>query len=116
MRIATYTRISTDEDRQPFSLGAQAERLEAYARSQDGWRIVRRFTDQASGATLDRPGLRQALSEAAAGVYELLLVYRVDRLSRSVRQLAEIVRTSTTLASRFARQLSRSIPPPPPAR
>jgi len=90
MRIATYTRISTDEDRQPFSLGAQAERLEAYARSQDGWRIVRRFTDQASGATLDRPGLRQALEEAAAGVYELLLVYRVDRLSRSVRQLAEI--------------------------
>jgi site-specific DNA recombinase len=89
MRIATYTRISTDEDRQPFSLGAQSERLESYARSQDGWRIVRRFTDQASGATLDRPGLRQALSEAAAGVYELLLVYRVDRLSRNVRQLAQ---------------------------
>jgi site-specific DNA recombinase len=90
VRVAIYTRISTDEDRQPFSLGAQAERLEAYARSQDGWRIVRRFTDQASGATLDRPGLRRALSEAAAGVYELLLVCRVDRLSRSVRQLAEI--------------------------
>jgi len=90
MRIATYTRISTDEDRQPFSLGAQAERLEAYVRSQDGWRIVRRFTDQASGATVDRPGLRQALEEAAADVFELLLVYRVDRLSRSVRQLAEI--------------------------
>ncbi|MFB3737916.1 MAG: recombinase family protein, partial [Candidatus Velamenicoccus archaeovorus] len=89
MRIATYIRISTDEDRQPFSLGAQAERLEAYASSQDSWRIVRRFTDQASGATLERPGLRQALSEAAAGVYELLLVYRVDRLSRSVRQLAQ---------------------------
>ena len=89
MRIATYTRISTDEDRQPFSLGAQAERLESYARSQDGWRIVRRFTDQASGATLERPGLRDALAEAKAGVYELLLVYRVDRLSRNVRQLAQ---------------------------
>ncbi len=89
MRVATYTRISTDEDRQPFSLGAQAARLEAYARSQDGWRIVRRFTDQASGATLDRPGLHQAVQEAAAGVYELLLLYRVDRLSRSVRQLAQ---------------------------
>lgn len=90
MRVAIYARISTDEDRQPFSLGAQAERLEAYARSQDGWRIVRRFTDQASGATLDRPGLRQALEEGAAGVYELLLVYRVDRLSRNVRQLADM--------------------------
>ena len=103
MRIATYTRISTDEDRQPFSLGAQEERLEAYARSQDSWRIVRRFTDQASGATLDRPGLRQALSEASAGVYELLLVYRVDRLSRSVRQLAqtaeELERSNVALRS-----------------
>lgn len=90
MRIATYTRISTDEDRQPFSLGAQNERLEAYARSQDGWRIVRRYSDQASGATLGRLGLTKALEEASAGVYELLLVYRVDRLSRSVRQLAQI--------------------------
>jgi len=66
MRVATYTRISTDEDRQPFSLGAQSERLDAYARSQDGWRIVRWFTDQASGATLDRPGLRRADEDAGA--------------------------------------------------
>ena len=90
MKVATYTRISTDEDRQPFSLGAQAERLEAYAASQDGWRIVRRFSDQASGATLGRSWLKRALEEASAGVYELLLVYRVDRLSRNVRQLAQI--------------------------
>jgi DNA invertase Pin-like site-specific DNA recombinase len=116
MRIATYTRISTDEDRQPFSLGAQAERLEAYARSQDGWGIMRRFTDQASGATLDRPGLRQALSEAAAGVYELLLVYRVDRLPEVFASSRRSVRTSTTLACRFARQPSRLIPQLPPAR
>jgi site-specific DNA recombinase len=90
MRVATYTRISTDEDHQPFSLGAQTERLEAYARSQDGWRIVRRFQDQASGATLDRTSLQQALAEAEAGVYELLLVFRVDRLSRNVRQLVQL--------------------------
>ncbi len=71
MRVATYTRISTDEDRQPFSLGAQAERLDSYVGSQDGWRIVRRFTDTSSGATLERPGIRKALDEASAGVYEL---------------------------------------------
>ena len=103
MRIATYTRISTDEDRQPFSLGAQAERLEAYAASQDGWRIVRRFSDQASGASLKRDGLQRALAEASAGVYELLLVYRVDRLSRNVRQLAQLAehldRASVSLRS-----------------
>ena len=91
MRIATYTRISTDEDHQPYSLEAQADRLANYTKSQDGWKITRRFTDQASGATLDRPGLQRALTEAAAKRFDLLLVYRVDRLSRSVRGLAQIL-------------------------
>ncbi len=90
MRIATYTRISTDEDNQPFSLGAQRDRLDAYCKSQDGWRIVSHYSDQASGATLERAGLKRALVEATNGVYELLLVHRVDRLSRNVRQLAQI--------------------------
>jgi site-specific DNA recombinase len=91
MRIATYTRISTDEATQPYSLEAQAVRLGSYVESQEDWRIVRRFTDQASGAILERPGLEQALSEAEAGRFDLLLVYRVDRLSRSVRGLAQIL-------------------------
>lgn len=91
MKIATYTRISTDEATQPYSLEAQATRLDSYVESQDDWRIVRRFTDQASGAILERPGLEQALSEAEAGRFDLLLVYRVDRLSRSVRGLAQIL-------------------------
>jgi site-specific DNA recombinase len=91
MRIATYTRISTDEDHQPYSLEAQTSKLKAYAESQDGWRIARRFSDQASGATLDRPGLQRTLREAEAKRFDLLLVYRVDRLCRSVRGLAQIL-------------------------
>jgi len=91
MRIATYTRISTDEAHQPYSLEAQAERLEAYVKSQEEWRIVRRFSDAASGASLERPGLERALREAEAKRFDLLLVYRVDRLSRSVRGLAQIL-------------------------
>ena len=91
LRIATYTRISTDEDHQPYSLEAQAGRLEKYVASQDGWTLVRRFSDQKSGATLDRPELQRALREAKAGRFDLLLVYRVDRLSRSVRGLAHIL-------------------------
>jgi site-specific DNA recombinase len=93
MRIATYARISTDEEHQPYSLEAQAERLSSYAASQDDWRIVRRFTDQTSGATLDRPGLQRVLAEAKARRFDLLLVYRVDRLARSVRGLAHILET-----------------------
>jgi site-specific DNA recombinase len=91
VRIATYTRISTDEAHQPYSLEAQADRLGKYAASQEGWRIVRRFSDQTSGATLERPGLQRALSEAQAKRFDLLLVYRVDRLARSVRGLAQIL-------------------------
>lgn len=59
--------------------------------SQPGWTLVRTFVDQASGATLERPALAQALTEARAGRYDLLLVYRVDRLARSVRGLAQIL-------------------------
>ncbi len=91
MRIATYTRISTDEEHQPYSLEAQASKLAAYAESQEGWRIVRRFSDKASGASLDRPGLQRALREARAKRFDLLLVYRVDRLCRSVRGLAHVL-------------------------
>jgi site-specific DNA recombinase len=89
MRVATYTRISTDEENQPYSLGAQRDRLDAYAKSQ-GWKIVRRFSDQASGAKTDRAGLQQALAEANASRFDLVLVYRVDRL-RSVRGLAHVI-------------------------
>src|SRR5207244_2843000 len=91
MRVATYTRISTDEEHQPYSLEAQASRLQSYIASQEGWLLVRTFSDQKSGATIDRPALQQALSKARAGRFDLLLVYRVDRFSRSVRGLAQLL-------------------------
>jgi hypothetical protein len=91
MRVATYTRISTDEEHQPYSLEAQASRLQSYISSQDGWLLVRSFSDQKSGATTDRPQLQQALDEARSGRFDLLLVYRVDRFSRSVRGLAQLL-------------------------
>ncbi|MHB8590351.1 MAG: recombinase family protein, partial [Candidatus Dormibacteraceae bacterium] len=91
MRVATYTRISTDEAHQPYSLEAQATRLGSYIASQDDWTLVRQFSDQASGASTDRPELTRALTEARAGRFDLLLVYRVDRFARSVRGLASLL-------------------------
>ena len=88
VRVATYTRISTDEEHQPYSLEAQTTRLGAYVQSQDGWEITRRYTDQMTGSTLERPGLQQALADARGGRFDMLLVYRVDRFARSVRALA----------------------------
>ena len=91
MKIATYCRISTDEERQPFSLDAQADRLAAYISAQPSWRHVRSYADQMSGKSLDRPGLQQALADARTGRYELLLVFKVDRLVRSTGGLARVL-------------------------
>jgi len=89
-RVCIYTRISTDEENQPTSLHSQRERLEAFCKAQEGWRIVAHELDQATGTKLARPGLQAALDLARDGRIDLLLVYRVDRLSRKVRQLAQL--------------------------
>jgi site-specific DNA recombinase len=71
-------------------LHTQRERLEAFCKAQEGWRIVAHKQDQATGTKLARPGLQAALDLARDGRIDLLLVYRVDRLSRKVRQLAQL--------------------------
>jgi site-specific DNA recombinase len=91
VRVAIYLRISTDEERQPFSLEAQRERLAAYVATQPGWVLARSYSDRMSGKRLDRPGLQQALHDARAGRYELLLVFKVDRLARSTGGLAKVL-------------------------
>ena len=58
VRVATLTRISTDEINQPYSLEAQAIGLDAFVASQPGHAITHPFVDQASGASLNRPGLQ----------------------------------------------------------
>ncbi len=91
LRVALYTRISTDEINQPYSLGAQRDRLDAYVATQPGWRIVARYVDQASGKSLERLGLAAARRAATRGEYDLLLAYRVDRLSRNLAQLGKLI-------------------------
>ena len=88
-RAALYTRISTDEEHQPWSLGAQCERLRAYCAAQ-GWTVVEAYDDQASGATLQRPGLQRAVADARLRRFDLLLAVRVDRLSRNLAHLAHL--------------------------
>ncbi len=89
-RVCLYTRISTDEENQPTSLASQQERLEAFCKVQEDWRIIAHHEDRATGTKLDRPGLQAALDLARQGRIDQLLVYRIDRLSRKVRQLASI--------------------------
>ncbi len=92
-RLAFYIRISTDEDHQKYSLGAQKERLEAFCKAQwdDEWRLHRVYRDTESGMHMHRPGLEEMLHDAEAQAFDMLLVFRVDRLSRKVRELAQMV-------------------------
>ncbi len=93
MRVATLTRRSTDDQHQPFTIEAQDAKLAAYIQSQDDWQPAPgcQYTDDMSGATLDRPGLNRALLDARAGRYDILLVYRVDRVARTLRGLLDVL-------------------------
>src|ERR1700709_2712052 len=88
VRCAVYTRKSTEEGlEQAFnSLHAQREACEAYIKSQahEGWKLVKTAYDDGglSGGTLDRPALQRLLAEVAAGRINVIVVYKVDRLTR----------------------------------
>lgn len=89
-RVAFYTRISLDESVQKYSLAAQEERLHAYCKGQygDEWSLVEVYRDSASGTTMERPELQRMVADARERMFDLLLVFRVDRFSRRVGELS----------------------------
>ena len=97
LRCAIYTRKSTEHnlDLEFNSLDAQREACEAYIKSQahEGWRLIAgRYDDGAfSGASLQRPALQQLLGEIRAGKIDVVVVYKVDRLTRSLADFAKLV-------------------------
>jgi site-specific DNA recombinase len=91
VRVGIYVRRSTDDEHQPYFIEAQETRLTAYVDSQPGWRITKRFSDDASGATTQRDDLQRALTTARAGLIDVLLVLRVDRFSRNLRDLVMLL-------------------------
>src|SRR5690606_18218885 len=96
-RCAIYTRKSTEEGlEQGFnSLHAQREACEAYVLSQagEGWQALPREYDDGgySGGSMDRPGLKQLMSDIARGEIDIVVVYKVDRLTRSLPDFAKMV-------------------------
>jgi DNA invertase Pin-like site-specific DNA recombinase len=97
VRCAIYTRKSSEEGlEQEFnSLQAQREACEAFITSQrhEGWVCLRAAYDDGgfSGATIDRPALQQLLADLAAGRVDIVVVYKIDRLTRSLADFAKIV-------------------------
>lgn len=97
VRCAIYTRKSSEEGlEQGFnSLHAQREACEAYVRSQvgEGWQMLDAAYDDGgfSGGSMDRPGLAKLLADIEAGKVDVVVVYKVDRLTRSLTDFARIV-------------------------
>src|SRR6202521_2437440 len=96
-RCAIYTRKSSEEGlEQEFnSLHAQREACEAFIRSQagEGWRLIRTHYDNSglSGATMERPALQRLMADIDQGLVDAVVVYKVDRLTRSLADFAKMV-------------------------
>lgn len=97
IRCAIYTRKSSDEglDQSFNSLDAQREAGEAYVKSQahEGWRAISTQYDDGgySGGSMERPALRRLLADVDAGLIDVVVVYKIDRLTRSLADFARIV-------------------------
>ncbi|MFN4018689.1 MAG: recombinase family protein [Reyranella sp.] len=96
-RCAVYTRKSTEEGlEQAFnSLDAQREACEAYIESQahEGWQLVKTAYDDGgfSGGTMERPAVKRLMADLKQGLIDIVVVYKVDRLTRSLADFAKIV-------------------------
>ena len=97
IRCAIYTRKSTDEglDQSFNSLDAQREACAAYVFSQrnEGWTPNPEYYDDGgySGGNMDRPGLKALMADVEAGRVDIIVVYKVDRLTRSLADFAKMV-------------------------
>jgi DNA invertase Pin-like site-specific DNA recombinase len=97
LRCAVYTRVSTEHGlEQEFnSLDNQREASEAYVKSQahEGWKLIRTHYDDGgySGGSMDRPALKRLLDEVRARRIDVVVVYKVDRLTRSLADFAKLV-------------------------
>ncbi len=145
VRCTIYTRVSTDQGlEQDFnSLDAQYDASQAYIRSQAhaGWILLRGKYDDGgfSGGDTDRPALQRLLDDVRAGKVDVIVVYKVDRLTRSLADFAKLVElfdqhkvsfvsvtqqfnTTTSMGrltlnvllsfAQFEREVTREIPPP----
>src|SRR5246127_4047581 len=107
VRCAIYTRKSSEEGlEQEFnSLQAQREACEAFIESQrqEGWVCLRAAYDDGgfSGATMDRPALQQLPAGLTAGRVDTIVVYKIDRLTRSLADFAKIVEILDTRSASF---------------
>lgn len=92
IRVGIYPRVSTQEQaKEGYSIGEQTARLNKYCEAM-GWTVVNCYTDPGySGAKLDRPGLKEMIKDVKAGKLDKVVVYKLDRLSRSQKDTLYLI-------------------------
>ncbi len=102
MKAALYARVSTEEQAQNFSIGNQVERLRKYCSDKE-YPIVEEYVDPGySGTTLKRPALSKMMDDARAKLFDIILVYKLDRLFRSNRHMYNTLAEFEDLGIQFA--------------
>jgi len=94
-RVALYIRVSTQEQKvDGYSLESQRKKLLAYVRENKGLNLVTQddwvYEDVHTGSEMNRTGLKKLLEDVEAGKYDAVLVWKIDRLSRSLKHLLDI--------------------------
>ena len=92
IRVAIYVRVSTQEQaKEGYSIGEQTDRLKKFCEAHD-WLVVNVYTDAGhSGADTNRPALQSMLSDIRSGKIDKVLVYKLDRLSRSQKDTLTLI-------------------------
>ena len=114
MRAAVYLRVSTEEQAaEAHSIDAQRRECAAYAQRR-GWQIVAEYVDPGvSGRTMTRPGMDRLLADAERGAFDVVVVHKLDRWSRSIRDtitsLDDLERTGVSFAA-AAQNIDRTTP------
>lgn len=92
MKVAIYVRVSTlEQAEEGYSIGEQKDKLKKYCEIKD-WTITKIYSDPGfSGSNLDRPSMQQMIADATTGLYDAVLVYKLDRLSRSQKDTLYLI-------------------------
>src|SRR3989338_11287874 len=91
-KVGVYVRVSTEEQaKEGISIDAQIERCRAFCKAR-GWKVFRIYTDAGySAGTLDRPALNNLIDDLTNKKFDVLLVYKIDRFSRKLKDLISIL-------------------------
>ena len=91
MRVALYPRVSGHEQEDNYSIPEQIKRMKAYCEAR-GWMVYKIYTDSGyTGSNLERPGLQQLIKDAERKNIDMVLVYKLDRLSRSQKDTLYLI-------------------------